>query len=101
MKFWHAKIAITIFLAFAALIGFSSYSFYRLLRVIVCAGASISAYRYHGENKAAPAWIFVIAALLFNPFIPVHLERELWFLLDMAVALVFIVSAYFDHTREG
>jgi hypothetical protein len=34
--------------------------------------------------------LFVITALIFNPFIPIHLTRGVWSILNVAAAALFI-----------
>jgi hypothetical protein len=41
-----------------------------------------------------------LVALLFNPVVPVHLTREIWFFIDLAVAAIFAVYALTVARRE-
>lgn len=69
------------------------YGYYQLLRFVVC-GTSISiafiAYRW---QKLWATWLFGFMAVLFNPLIPIHLPREVWKLIDVTSAFLFIAIA--------
>lgn len=68
------------------------YGFYMLLRIVVCsAGAYIAYVEYQRANKANH-WciLFGVAAFVFNPIVPIHLERSLWALLNIGTALLFL-----------
>jgi hypothetical protein len=72
-----------------------SYGYFTLLRWIVCATAAYSAFLSITVNKLSWAWIFGIIALLFNPLIPVRIDRAAWIYLDVAVVVVFLISTFF------
>jgi len=61
------------------------YSYYQLLRWVVCAAAVMLAYKTTGGKQA----VAVTIALLFNPIIPVHLDRSTWAVLDAGAAVSF------------
>lgn len=66
------------------------YGFYTLLRLVVTAAAVILT-RHALSRPVRPFWAaaFCFIALLFNPVMPVHLTREIWFFIDFAIAAVF------------
>jgi len=71
------------------------YGYYTLLRFVVCGVSAYGAY-FSSEiiiNKGW-AWIFGIIAILFNPIIPIHLDRGTWAVIDVVVAAVFGVSIF-------
>jgi hypothetical protein len=37
-------------------------------------------------------WVFGIIAVLFNPVIPIHLNRDIWTIIDVTVAVIFLFS---------
>jgi len=65
-----------------AVTGRHPYSFYTLLRWICCAVFAYSAFIASERNRVPWAWIFGVLAVLFNPIIPVHLQRETWQIVD-------------------
>jgi hypothetical protein len=68
------------------------YSYYMLLRVIVCAVGAYSAYIAYQKKEVGWSWAFGIIAALFNPFIPVHLTKEIWMFFNLISAAVFFAS---------
>ena len=70
------------------------YGYYMLLRFVVCGSGAFVAYLGYLINKQWIVWTFSIIAVLFNPFIPIHLNRELWAFIDVVVAVIFIVNIF-------
>ena len=93
LAFIIARIAaIMLFLA----LGKFPYGYYTLLRFVVCGTTAYGAYCASTEQKKpAWAWTFGIIAVLFNPFIPIHLSRDTWAVIDIAVALLLAFSLLF------
>ena len=84
---------IAITLLFLAL-GQLPYGFYKILRFVVCGVGAYGAYFSKNLEKIGWAWTFGIIAVLFNPLIPVHLDRPTWAIIDVIVAVVIIVSLF-------
>ncbi len=76
-----------IIILFGAL-GSHAYSYYIFLRWVVCAASVFWAYQSHKLGGDDWAVAFSIVALLFNPFIPVHLSREWWAIIDLGAAAI-------------
>jgi hypothetical protein len=86
-----ARIAAAIMLFLA--LGKFPYGYYTLLRFVICGTTAYGAYFASTEQKKpAWAWTFGIIAVLFNPFIPIHLSRDIWAVIDIAVALLLLAS---------
>ncbi len=67
------------------------YGYYTFLRLAVMTAALLGA--FHAFKMInAPFWVVTmgLVALLFNPVIPVHLTRDIWAIIDVAVASVFL-----------
>jgi hypothetical protein len=75
-----------------AVTGRHPYSFYTLLRWISCAVFAFSAFTASQENRVPWAWIFGVLAVLFNPIVPVHLQRDTWQMIDWAAIGVIVVA---------
>jgi hypothetical protein len=67
------------------------YSYYELLRVVVCFSSLFIVYRYRSalESKTA-IFLYTGIAVLFNPFIPIHLDRSAWAIIDFGTAFIFL-----------
>lgn len=76
------------------------YGFYTFLRLVVCGVAVLGAVKAHANDRGG--WTLVLAgiALLFNPVIPVYLDRGTWAILDVASAGIMGASG-FTLDEEG
>lgn len=87
-----AKIA-AILMLFWALTD-NPYGYYHILRWVICGLSGYSVYlAYKNENKVW-IWIFGIIAVLFNPIVPIYLDRESWSVIDVIVATVIFTSIF-------
>ena len=75
------------------------YGYYTFLRISVSIVGCIAAFDL--VNKGNPLWvIFAGIVILFNPFIPIHLSRDLWFFIDLVVAGLFGGQALINRQKE-
>lgn len=65
------------------------YAYYTLLRWVVCAVAAYSAVEAYEQGRRGLTWTLIVTALLFNPLLPVHLDRTTWAGVDIATAVLF------------
>ena len=70
------------------------YGFFTLLRFVVFTTTSYVAWMAYEQQKEKWVWIFGFLAVLFNPFIVIHLNRELWSFIDIIVAVFMIISVF-------
>jgi len=76
------------------------YGYYKLLRWVVC-GASVYAGFIALEIEKKPwVWVFGIIAILFNPIIPVHLDRGTWAIIDSVVAGILGISIFMIREKS-
>lgn len=71
------------------------YGYYTFLRLIVTGWAVFLIwFEYQGRSELN-GWAigFALIAALFNPIVPVHLDREVWRIIDFVAAVVFGVYA--------
>ncbi len=90
LKFVKSLTSIFLLLAFTKM----PYGFYSLLRWIVFGVSTYSAYDSYRKTFLGWAWTFLIIGLIFNPFIPVHFNRTILNILDLATATLFISSIF-------
>ncbi len=84
------RVSACLMLLFA--IGDLPYSYYQVLRIAVC-GASIFLIWYFVQAKIAwLGWLFIIPAILFNPILPLYLDKSTWQLFDLLFAVLFLAS---------
>lgn len=69
-------------------VGDNPYGYYQFLRIatiIIALFIAYIVYKSDEENKAV--WFFVAVAILFNPFLPIYLDKSLWVVIDILVAV--------------
>ena len=68
------------------------YGYYTLLRLIVTIAGVFFSWTEFQKHQRLTVWVllFGFLALLFNPVYPVHLNREVWFVLDLGATAIFI-----------
>jgi hypothetical protein len=71
------------------------YGYYMFLRLVVCGAAVFIAYKAYEQRKQVLAYTAGLLALLFNPVIPVHLNKEMWAIIDLITAIIVFVSIWF------
>lgn len=85
---------ITATFLFVALFGGLPYGFFTLLRFVLFASSAYVAWMAYEANNEKWVWIFGFLAVLFNPFIVIHLNREVWSVIDLIVGIFMIVSVF-------
>jgi len=92
MGYTIARIIAAILLVWA--LGKHPYRYYTLLRFVVCGVSAYGAYYAVKLKKRIWAWIFGIITILFNPIIPIHLDRGTWAIIDSGVAVILLTSLF-------
>lgn len=69
------------------------YTYYILLRWIVCSSAIFNALGFYKSKLTG--WVFVLGAIafLFNPIFPVYMNKSSWVGIDLVAAIVFFLAA--------
>ena len=60
------------------------YVYYTLLRVVMCGLFSYLAYLSWQSGGQELTWVCGVIAAIYNPFVPLHLGREVWVLVNIA-----------------
>lgn len=66
------------------------YGYYTLLRLVVCGTSTYVAIKAKETKQNFWMWGMGFIAVLFNPLIPIHLDKGLWTIIDLVVAVIFI-----------
>lgn len=74
------------------------YSFFILLRIVVCIGAFVFWAISAGEKHGNMVVLFVSICVLYNPVFPVHLAREIWIVFNVATIAIFCIGFAFWWT---
>jgi len=68
------------------------YGYYTLLRIVACAVFIWAALISYEKNKESVLpWIFIIIAILFNPIIKIHLQKEVWAVVDFCCGTLLLL----------
>jgi len=80
----------TIFMLFIAIFRLP-YSYYVLLHFVVTITFIWAAFISYEKNKEFFTWSFFMLALIFNPIIKLHFQKETWMFIDIisGVYLIF------------
>jgi hypothetical protein len=92
-RMWLPRLLIAVMLLWA-LNPSNPYAYYTLLRWVSFGVFGYLCVKAVGCDAVGWAWIFGITAGLYNPIFRVHLNRELWSLVNVATAALAIASAY-------
>ena len=76
------------------------YGFYQIVRFLAFAGFGYLAYlEYKGKNIDRMV-LFVVLALLFQPFLPLSLGRVIWNIVDVVVAVYLVYLLVKMHLKS-
>ena len=74
---------------FFAAVGDFPYDFYLLLRVAIFFISSVEFVMLREQSHHAWSGVFVLVALLYNPFVPLPLHRSTWVVINWAALILF------------
>lgn len=89
-------LAILFFLCLAEM----PYGFYQLVRMLGLIGFAILAYDANQRKKSIEMIIYIVLALMFQPFFKLALGRDLWNIVDVFVGIGLIVSVFLGKQRD-
>ena len=94
--------AIKIFLAilFFLCLADMPYGFFQFVRFASLIGFGILAYHANSNSKQTEVIIYIILAVLFQPFIKISLGRELWNIVDVIVAVALIITMFLNPEKD-
>lgn len=65
------------------------YSYYIVLRILVCGVTSFTAYQAQNQRKMGWAFLMGFMAISYNPIFPIHLGRWTWSVINLiSIALI-------------
>ena len=68
------------------------YGYYTLLRLVVTIVFAWAAYLAHQRKHNILPYVFGLLGLLFNPIIPIYLEKTLWAVIDIAAGIFLLAT---------
>jgi len=69
---------------------FENYAFFEMLRLVVTAAGFFVSYKMFKVGCEVRGVLFALIGFLFNPAFPIHIQRELWQIVDGLVAALFV-----------
>ena len=70
------------------------YGYYVLLRWVVCGLFAFLAFQALEQEKKEWIWILGITAAVYNPFIRMHLGREIWSVVNIVTVGIAVASIF-------
>lgn len=70
------------------------YGYYIFLRLVCCGVFAYLALKATTEDRQGWAWAFGLTAVLYNPVIRVHLDRETWSVINVATVGLALLSIW-------
>jgi hypothetical protein len=92
-KIWIPQIVVSSFLLWA-LSPTNPYAYYVLLRWICCAIFIFLTMQAKSQMSKSWTWILGFIAVLYNPLVPVHLDRLIWSVVNVVVIGVAFASIF-------
>lgn len=68
------------------------YWYYQILRWIIFWVSWYLAFLFFEKNNEKWIWIFWLIAILFNPISTIHLDKEIWSIINIIVAILLIYN---------
>ena len=65
------------------------YSYYRLLRFLLFVGAAYTSYSFYKIKNNVLMLINILILALYNPIIPLHMNREFWTIINILTIVGF------------
>ena len=70
------------------------YGFYQLVRFAALIGFAILAYTANKNDNQTEMIVYIVLALLFQPFVKIALGRQIWNILDVIIGIALLVTIF-------
>jgi len=77
------------------------YGYFIFMRWFVCAACVFHIYLSYTMRKQLSVVVFAVLAILFNPLVPIHLNKESWMPIDLISAAVILSSFAWLRQKQG
>ncbi len=77
------------------------YGYYQFLRWAILIVGGYSAYLAYKTGSKVWLWAFGAVAILFNPIFLITFSKDTWQIIDVVVAVIFIVSLFQKHATKN
>jgi hypothetical protein len=96
----HAIPALAAAVLLLIALGHHPYGYYTFLRWAVCVAAVVVAWVAWESDSEWATWPFVAIAILFNPLVPIYLQRSTWRPIDVICAIVFGLAISLERRAD-
>lgn len=100
IKYKNIAVIIAAIILLLAIPSIWPYGYYQFLRLAITAIAIFVAYLAYELEKKSWMWLMAVIAILFNPIIPFYLDKEIWVVIDIIVATIFLISLRLKANNE-
>lgn len=76
------------------------YGYYQLVRFLAIIGFAYLAYKANEQNNKTEVIVFVVLAILFQPFVKIALGRTIWNIVDLIVGIGLIGSLFVSKNKK-
>lgn len=75
------------------------YGYYTLLRIVATGAFVWAAIAAHQKGERSLPWVFAVAAVLYNPVVPIFLAKPVWMILNLCSAALLYLNR--EKITEG
>ena len=76
------------------------YGFYQLVRCAALVGFAILAYMANQNHNQTEMIVYIVLAMLFQPFLKIAFGRQIWNIIDVVIGIALIVSIFQKPVRK-
>lgn len=76
------------------------FVYYQLMNWIVVGAALVTVQQSYQRNNHFFVWLFALVAVVFNPLAPLYLSANVWHIVDITTAVLFLLSFGFITSKK-
>ena len=78
-----------------ALTNYFPFVYYQLMNWIVVGAALTAAWQFYKQKNLWLTWLYAFIAVTFNPLAPLHIQQDIWRIIDIAAAIIIALALVF------
>ncbi len=95
---WLKLVAIAMLLG--VLTNYFPMVYYQLTNWAVMGAALTAAWQFYKRGNLWFTWIFVVVAVVFNPLAPLHIQQDIWRVIDLVGAALLVVGIILLSSKD-
>jgi len=100
IKYKNIVSTVSIIMLILAIPTFWAYEYYVLLRWVITISAVFLSWLAYESKKIFWFFLMGVIVILFNPIIPIHLNKETWIIIDLIAAILFLILIFKMKPKE-